>query len=205
MNKLILIGILVFIMSSCRQGHNKTLPILGNPEINGEDTTYPSISDFRFMDQDSVMISNSTFADKVYVADFIFLSCPSICPIMTREMLKVYHAFEGDNRVAFISHTIDPIRDTIVRLRAYADKFGIKETQWHFVTGDQDTIFDLAEHSYFSIAHPDSTAPGGFTHSGGLLLVDKYRHIRGVYDGTNSEETQRLIQDIHILLGDSKN
>ncbi len=201
MKKIVLAGF-IFLIVSCNQHRSEALPFLGNPEINGKDTIYPTVANFSFRDQDSNIVNNQTFSGKIYVADFIFLSCPSICPIMTREMLKVYHAYEGNEQVAFISHTIDPERDTIPRLRAYAENLGVKVNQWHFVTGNQDSIRNLSEHSYFTIAHPDSTSPGGFTHSGGLLLIDKHRHIRGVYDGTNPKETVRLIEDIKKLLSE---
>lgn len=115
-------------------------------------------------------------------------------------MHKVYRAFDGDQRVSFISHTIDPKHDSIPRLKAYAEKLDVTSARWHFVTGVQDSIINMAENSYFSTAFPDSTSPGGFTHSGGLLLVDRNRLIRGVYNGTKPEETERLVSDIKTLL-----
>jgi protein SCO1 len=187
------------IVAACSQPVQK-LPILGNPNIEGKDTAYPTIANFNFTDQDNNSISNQTFANKIYVADFIFLSCPTICPKMTSAMQEVYKSYASDERVAFISHTIDPKHDTIPRLKAYAGNLGVAANRWHFVTGNQDSILNLSEHSYFSTAYPDSTSPGGFTHSGGLLLVDKNRHIRGVYNSTKAAETQRLIGDIQLLL-----
>jgi protein SCO1/2 len=184
---------------SCTQPTQK-LPILGEPFITEKDTIYPIIANFSFTDQDSNMVTNQTFANKIYVADFIFLSCPTICPTMTREMYNAYIPYATDERVVFISHTIDPEHDTIPRLKAYANNLGVSSKRWHFVTGNQDSILNLSEHSYFSAAYPDSTSPGGFTHSGGLLLVDKNRHLRGVYNSTKPEETKRLINDIQILL-----
>lgn len=187
------------IAAACSQPAQK-LPILGDPNIEGKDTAYPTIANFNFTDQDSNAISNQTFANKIYVADFIFLSCPTICPKMTGAMQEVYKSYAADERVAFLSHSIDPRHDTIPRLKAYANNLGVAANRWHFVTGNQDSIQNLSEHSYFSTAYPDSTSPGGFTHSGGLLLVDKNRHIRGVYNSTKPAETQRLIGDIQLLL-----
>jgi protein SCO1/2 len=189
----------IILLASCKQPV-KQLPILGNPVITGKDTTYPTIANFSLTNQDGQTVTNKTFENKIYVADFIFLSCPTICPKMTREMYNAYLPYASDNRVAFISHTIDPEHDTIPRLKAYATNLGVSSPKWQFVTGKQDSIMNLSEHSYFSTAYPDSTSPGGFTHSGGLLLVDKNRHIRGVYNGTKPEETQRLINDIQTLL-----
>lgn len=191
-----LFTLLLFV--ACQQ--NNRLPFLGEPEQVGDSTVYPAIADFSFLNQDSQLVNNQLLADKIYVADFIFLSCPTICPVMTREMYKAYEAFEQDNRVVFVSHTIDPVRDTIPRLKSYAENLGAKSGKWHFLTGSQDEIIELAEKSYFATALPDSTAPGGFVHSGGLLLIDRNRHIRGVYNGTKPEETERLINDIKILL-----
>ena len=176
------------------------LPFLGEPIINGNDTIPPTIKSFSFIDQDSNIITNSTFSDKIYVADFIFLSCPSICPKMNTEMLRVYNEFKNNDTVLFLSHTIDPENDGVIQLKNFAKSIDVTSKKWHFVTGNQENIYDLAEHSYFSNAYKDSLADAGFTHTGGLLLIDKNRHIRGVYDGTNDLETNRLINDIWILL-----
>lgn len=189
----------VLLLAACGQ-QPKRLPILGTPDISGKDTIYPAVAAFSFTNQDGQTVTNQTFAGKIYVADFIFLSCPTICPKMTEEMHKVYRAFDGDQRVSFISHTIDPKHDSIPRLKAYAEKLDVTSARWHFVTGVQDSIINMAENSYFSTAFPDSTSPGGFTHSGGLLLVDRNRLIRGVYNGTKPEETERLVSDIKTLL-----
>jgi protein SCO1/2 len=188
-----------FLIAGCTP-QPKQLPVLGNSVINGNDTVYPAIADFSFINQDSSTVSNQTFSDKVYVADFIFLSCPTICPVMAIEMKKVYAAYQNDERVLFLSHTIDPQHDTVPRLKAYAKGLNVSSPKWHFVTGNQESILKIAEQSYFSTAYPDSSSPGGFTHSGGLLLIDKNRHIRGVYNSTKTAETERLIKDIDILL-----
>ena len=130
----------------------------------------------------------------------IFLNCPTICPIMTTEMLKVYHEFESNSDVLFLSHTIDPENDSIPRLKAHAKHLGIDNKKWHFVTGLKNDIYSIAEDNYYTTAYADSSAPGGYIHSGGLLLIDKNKLIRGVYDGTNPEETNRLIADLEILI-----
>lgn len=194
--------------AACNRQPDK-LPVLGertlktNPATGKTDTVYPSIPTFHLTDQDSAQVKGETFSGHVYVADFIFLSCPTICPKMTKEMLKVYHAFENDDRVSLLSHTIDPEYDTIPRLKQFARSIGVRTSKWHFVTAPADTIYKLAA-SYYATAYPDSTAEGGFTHSGGLLLVDENKHIRGVYDGTDSVETKRLIKDISQLLIESR-
>ncbi|NSL87156.1 SCO family protein [Chitinophaga sp. Mgbs1] len=196
-----------FFSTGCRRPEVK-LPILGEPVVtqrmfNGKivyDSIYPTVPTFSLLDQDSIAVSGQSFSGKVYVADFIFLSCPNICPKMTAEMKITYDFFAKDDRIGFISHTIDPEDDSIPRLKAFANSLNIDNRKWKFVTGNQDSILQLAEKGYFSNAYKDSTAPGGYVHSGGLLLIDKKRHIRGVYDGTNPQETYRLINDINILL-----
>lgn len=191
----ILLGLVVI---NCSPKQEK-LPLLGNPTITGKDTLYPKIMDFSFIDQDSAVVTNKTFDGKIYVADFIFLSCPTICPKMNAELDKVYHVYKDNPQVNFLSHTIDPENDTIPRLKEFSQAMGIGKN-WHFVTGNKDSIFSIATKSYFTTAYPDAKEPGGLVHGGGLMLVDKDRHIRGVYDGTDSIETQRLIKDIKILL-----
>lgn len=176
------------------------LPILGEAATVDGKKVYPVIADFDFINQDGHPVTNANFKDKIYIANFIFLSCPTICPVMTRELKKVYDAYPTDDRVSFLSHTIDPERDTVPRLKAYADALGVTAPKWYFVTGNQDSIMNLAEKSYYSAANADSTAPGGFVHSGGSLLIDKNRNIRGVYNSLEPKETDRLIADIKRLL-----
>jgi protein SCO1/2 len=197
----LIITFLLFVVISCTS-HTTTnqLPFLGEPTFVGNDTIYPEIPDFKLINQNNKRINNQTFRGKICVASFIFLDCPTICPVMTKETQKVYKHFQNDNRVVFISHTIDPEHDTVEKLKAFTKRIGINDDKWHFVTGDKKQIYDLAEQGYFSIAGEDSTAPGGYIHSGSLLLVDENKHIRGVYDGTNKKETKRLIRDIELLL-----
>lgn len=198
--KLLLIISLFAVITACSSDKQQKLPYLGNPEINGNDTIYPTIRDFSFINQDSIVVTNKTFENKIYIADFIFLSCPTICPIMTNQMIKVYNVYKTNPDVHFLSHTIDPDRDTIQALKDYTSALELDTKKWMFVTGRKEDIYSIAEENYFTTAYSDSTAPGGFIHGGGLLLIDKNRHIRGVYDGTNQEETKRLINDIDILL-----
>jgi protein SCO1/2 len=119
---------------------------------------------------------------------------------MTIEMKKVYDHFETNPNVYFLSHTIDPENDTIPRLKEFTENLGIDDGRWFFVTGEKDSIYSMADNSYFATAYADESAPGGYVHSGGLLLIDKQKHLRGIYDGTNPTETERLIADIGILL-----
>lgn len=199
MKRLVYFVGIIFFLANCTEPEKK-LPFLGEPEFVGNDTIYPTIKDFSFIDQDCTLVTNQTFDKKIYVTDFIFLSCPTICPVMTNEMSKVYQVFKSTPKIMFLSHTIDPERDTIEALKNYTKALGINSQKWHFVTGDKKTIHSMAEDNYYSVAYPDSTATGGFVHGSGFLLIDENRHIRGVYDGTNPKETKRLISDIKVLL-----
>lgn len=115
-------------------------------------------------------------------------------------MKKVYEEFKTNPNIFFLSHTIDPENDTITRLKAFAEALGVDSHKWFFVTGEKDSIYSIAGNSYFATAYPDESSPGNYIHSGGLLLVDTHKHIRGVYDGTNPKETERLIADLKLLL-----
>lgn len=201
MKKLTLSIIICLSIFACTSKTIK-LPILGNSKIVGNDTIYPTIPAFQFMNQDSLEITEKTFDGKIYIADFIFLNCPTICPKMTIEMTKVYESYKSNPKILFISHTIDPINDSIPRLKSYSENLGVDSKKWFFVTGDKEKIYALAEENYFSTAFADSTAPGGYVHSGGLLLIDENKHIRGVYDGTNPTETKRLKSDVEKLLNE---
>jgi len=185
---------------SCNRKPEK-LPFLGNPIVKGRDTLYPQIKDFSFIDQDSTLVTNATFKNKIYVADFIFLSCPTICPKMHTELSSVYNIYKNNPNILFLSHTIDPEHDTVERLKTYTKGNNISN-KWRFVTGNRDSIYSIATKSYFATAYKDSKEPGGYVHSGGFLLIDKNRYIRGVYDGTNPEETKRLVRDIKVLLSE---
>lgn len=195
-----LIIILFHGLISCNSKSEK-LPIIGNRDFDGKDTIYPKIPDFSFIDQDSQIITNQTFKDKIYVADFFFTSCPTICPKVTRQMLRVYKEFENDDRVLQLAHSIDVKHDTIPKLKKYADNLNVKSNKWHFVTGEKENIFDIANY-YFSVAKENPDSPGGFDHSGRLILVDKNRHIRSFCDGTNPESVDQFILDIKQLLNE---
>lgn len=205
----ILIGI-VIAAASLLYGCNKPalekeLPILGRKEINNNDTIYHTIGDYEFVNQDSSIITPATFKDKIYVADFFFTSCPTICPIMKSQMMRVYEEFEENNAFAILSHTIDPEYDTVALLHDYADRLGVKSSKWHFVTGNKEEIFDIGQTSYMVTAMEDEQEPGGFLHSGAFILVDKERRVRGIYDGTKEEAVTKLIRDIEILLAEYQN
>jgi len=176
-----------------------SLPIIGERDVENGDTTYHTIAHFQFVDQDSALITNDTYRGKIYVADFFFTSCRTICPIMKTQMVRVYEATKDMPDVMLLSHTIDPEYDTVALLHDYAERLGAESKRWHFVTGVKDSIFKIAQTSYFATAMEDKADPQGFIHSGAFLLVDKKGRIRGKYDGTKEEDVNRLVIDIKRL------
>jgi protein SCO1 len=193
------------LVSSCAEKKEARLPIFGEREVVGSDTVYHKIGDFRFVDQDSAFVTNETFKNKIYVADFFFTSCRTICPIMKTQMLRVYDSVENDTDVLILSHTIDPEYDTVGLLHDFADRLGVKSNKWHFVTGEKDSIYSIAQRSYFATAMEDKSEPDGFIHSGAFLLIDKEQRIRGKYDGTKEEDVNRLLGDIARLRKEYEN
>lgn len=188
---------LVVWMMGCTK--KQPLPIFGERRVQGGDTVYHTIAPFQFVDQDSSVITNASFKGKIYVADFFFTSCRTICPIMKTQMVRVYEATSEMPDVLILSHTIDPEYDTVALLREFAKRLGVKSERWHFVTGVKDSIYKIAQTSYFATAMEDKSEPDGFIHSGAFLLIDRKGRIRGKYDGTKEEEVNRLIVDIKRL------
>ncbi|WP_245812745.1 SCO family protein [Belliella buryatensis] len=197
---------------SCSQkaeDHNTNLPILGNWHVNEielegkliQDTIYHKIANFSFTNQEGREISNYTTDGKVYVADFFFTTCPTICPIMKTQMLRVYEEFKDEEQFMILSHTLDPEHDTEELLKEFAEKIGVNDDQtWQFLTGDQEKIFEIGQTSYLTTAMEDKNEPGGILHSGAFVLIDQKGRIRGVYDGTKEDQVNRLMRDIPKLL-----
>lgn len=178
----------------------KPLPIFGEREVVAGDTVYHMIGKFQFVNQDSAVVTNETFKGKIYVADFFFTTCRTICPIMKAQMSRVNEAIKDMPDVLILSHSIDPEYDTVGLLHNYAERLGAKSDKWFFVTGKpRDYVFDIAQTSYFSTALEDKSEPDGFVHSGAFLLIDKEGRIRGKYDGTVEEDVNRLLSDIARL------
>lgn len=185
------------------------LPILGNRHVSEfemegrvvQDTVYHKIANFSFTNQEGEEISNYTMDGKVYIADFFFTTCPTICPIMKTQMLRVYEKYKDEENFKILSHTLDPTHDTEAVLKEYAERIGVEDSEtWHFLTGDQEKIFEIGQTSYLTTAMADKTEPGGILHSGAFVLVDQNGRIRGVYDGTKEEQVDKLIRDIPKIL-----
>lgn len=163
------------------------------------DTIYFTVPDFSFINQHGAVFTRENINGKIVVANFFFVTCPTICPKMATHIYDVQKTFEGNDNILFVSHTVNPESDSVPVLAAYAEKVHAGE-KWHFLTGKKDDIYNVAMKGYFVSAMPDEIAPGGFLHSEMLILLDKNGHIRGYFDGTSTSETKKLKDAIRILL-----
>lgn len=184
----------------------ETLPIYQPAEVNEKlvDSSiihvskYHKIADFKLTNQNGEKITQEFYNDKIYVADFFFTTCQDICPVMTKNMYQLQQELKNDNNILFLSHTVIPEIDTVEQLKKYAIENKIDESRWNLVTGDKKQIYDLARKSYLAV---EDVEFGEFDmiHTENFMLIDKQKQIRGFYDGTNTEEIQRLLKDIGIL------
>jgi protein SCO1/2 len=186
---------------------SKTLPIYNPSDVNPElvDSTvqyiskYHTIADFSFVNQNGKTITQKDYEGKVYVADFFFTTCGSICPKMTTNLAEVQKAIINNPKVMLLSHTVFPEVDSIPVLKAYAIKNGVVDSKWNLVTGDKKAIYTMARKSYLAVklGRPDQLYD--MVHTENFVLVDTKRRVRGFYDGTKKEDMKRLIEDINFL------
>jgi len=160
---------------------------------------YHSIADFKLVNQNGDTITQNTYANKIYVADFFFTTCPSICPVMTANLAEVQDEFKDDNEVLLLSHSVTPEIDSVAQLKKYAREKGVIDQKWNLVTGDKKQIYELARKSYMAVMDDGDGGAYDMIHTENFMLIDKERRIRGYYDGTNKEEVEKLIRDIEIL------
>lgn len=188
----------------------KTLPIYNPADVNPElvDSTvqyiqkYHTIADFSFTNQNGKTITQKDYEDKIYVADFFFTTCGSICPIMTTNMVDVQKAFINNSKVMLLSHTVFPETDSVPILKKYAVNKGVIDRKWNLVTGDKKVIYTMARKSYLAVKLGKPSELYDMVHTENFVLVDTKRRVRGFYDGTKKEEIQRLIEDINWLLNE---
>jgi protein SCO1 len=184
------------------------LPYIGTYDVverteNGKtvyDTVFTSIPAFSFINQEGKIVTEKDYENKVYIADFFFTTCPSICPKMTNTLTLVQEKLKDEPNFAILSHSIDPEFDQPEILKAYSEKNKANNKVWNFVTGDKETIYDLCENYYMAYAMEDSLAEGGYVHSGFLILVDKHKFVRAAYDGTRPEAADSIAADVKLLL-----
>ncbi|MCF8459506.1 MAG: SCO family protein [Flavobacteriales bacterium] len=186
------------------------LPFITYTDVNGE-VQNRKAPQFSLTNQHGNIITNKDVEGKIYLVDFFFTSCPSICPIMTANLMKIQERFAHYDNFVILSHTVDPVRDTPEKLKEYADNRKIDSKNWHFLTGEKDSLYAVA-FEYLSSAMEDSLAPGGFLHTEYFVLVDKEGILRsredddgniiGVYDGTDAHQMRDLIDDIKVLIAE---
>ena len=160
---------------------------------------YHTIADFELINQNGTSITQNTYADKIYVADFFFTTCPTICPIMTKNMAQIQGSILDDSDVMLLSHSVTPDIDSVVQLKKYALEKGVIDSKWNLVTGDKKQIYELARKSYLAVKTDGDGGPYDMIHTENFILIDKERRIRGFYDGTNPEEIEKLLDDLEIL------
>jgi protein SCO1 len=185
----------------------KTLPIFTPRDVNPElvDTTIQhigynhTVADFKFVNQNGKTITEKDYEGKIYVADFFFTTCPTICPIMTDNMVWLQNEIKNMPNVMLLSHTVTPDIDSVPVLKAYAETKGVLDHKWNMVTGDIKDIFYMARTSYLVVKTGNPSELYDMVHTENFVLVDQKRRIRGFYDGTNLEEVKKLLEDIRFL------
>ena len=191
----------------------KSLPIFNPADVNPElvDSTvqykskYHTIADFSFINQNAKIITQKNYEGKIYVADFFFTTCGSICPKMTTNLVEVQKAFLNNPKVMILSHSVLPDVDDVAKLKAYALKNGVNDVKWNLVTGDKAAIYRMARKSYLAVKQGKPDELYDMVHTENFVLVDDKKRVRGFYDGTKKEEIQRLIADINWLCESKKN
>lgn len=185
----------------------KRLPIYQPSMVNPElvDSTlvyvkkYHTIADFELVNQNGDTISQENYSDKIYIADFFFTTCPTICPVMTANMADIQEVIRDDDEVLLLSHSVTPEIDSVQQLKKYALEKGVIDSKWNLVTGSKKQIYELARKSYLAVLTDGDGGPYDMIHTENFILVDKERRIRGFYDGTNPDEIGQLLEDLKVL------
>lgn len=177
------------------------LPYYGPKFVDAKnDSTYHEIKSFRFVNQYNEIITLDSLNHKIVLTEFFFTTCQSICPIMNSNLQKVYKTFADRKDVLILSHTVDPEQDSVPVLKVYAGLQGVRDRRWQFVTGPKKELYEAARKSYLLNAEEGDGGDEDFIHTQNFALIDKNKHIRGYYDGTDSIEINRLITDLRLLI-----
>ncbi|CAM4126185.1 SCO family protein [Zobellia nedashkovskayae] len=183
-------------------------PTMVNPELVDSTVQYKrkyhTIADFSLTNQNGETITQDNYADKIYIADFFFTTCPTICPIMTKNMVSIQERIKDFDDVMLLSHSVTPEIDSVAQLKKYAIEKGVDDSKWNLVTGDKKQIYELARKSYLAVKDDGDGGPFDMIHTENFILVDKKKRIRGFYDGTNEEEIEKLMGDLKILMASNK-
>ena len=198
--------IIIYLMYDALKPKNR-LPVYQPHMVNAElvDSTlldvkkYHTINDFELVNQNGKIVTQKDYDNKIYIADFFFTTCPSICPIMTKNMANIQGSILDDDEVKLLSHSVTPQIDSVAQLKKYALEKGVVDEKWNLVTGDKKQIYELARKSYLAVKSDGDGGPYDMIHTENFILVDKEKRIRGFYDGTDTEEVQKLLDDLAIL------
>ena len=178
-------------------------PSMVNPEL--VDSTlqykrkYHTVADFSLTNQNGETVTQQDYQDKIYIADFFFTTCPTICPIMTKNMADIQERIKNDDDVMLLSHSVTPQIDSVAQLKKYASEKGVDDSKWNLVTGDKKQIYELARKSYLAVKEDGDGGAYDMIHTENFILVDKQRRIRGFYDGTKKKDVEKLMDDLKIL------
>jgi len=199
---IVIVSLFYFVLSP-----KKALPIytpsMVNPELVDTTVQYVAnnhfISDFAFTNQNGKIITQKDYKGKIYVADFFFTTCPTICPMMTDNMVWLQEKIKNNPKVMLLSHSVTPDIDSVPVLKAYAQRKGVLDSKWNLVTGDKKDIYYIARKSYLAVKTGNSSELYDMVHTENFVLVDEKRRVRGFYDGTKREEVEKLLADINFL------
>ncbi|SEL64435.1 protein SCO1/2 [Maribacter orientalis] len=203
---LLISGVIVYLFYNALVP-KKLLPIYSPAMVNSELVSeeiqhirkYHTIGDFSLTNQNGKIITQEDYKDKIYIADFFFTTCPTICPIMTKNMADIQKEIIGDDDILLLSHSVTPEIDSVAQLKKYAIEKGVDDSKWNLLTGDKKQIYDLARKSYLAVKTDGDGGPFDMIHTENFILVDKQKRIRGFYDGTNKEDIKQLLTDLEIL------
>ncbi|TDT45280.1 protein SCO1/2 [Maribacter spongiicola] len=221
MNKTVLYIVAILMFTACKQTVKKeNIKVIENSRVeylpyyndesftphwitpnSAEEKQFHKIPDFKLVDQLGDTLTQKSFDNQIYITDFFFTSCPGICLKMTNNMTKVQEAFLDNDEVSILSHSVTPSIDSVSVLKTYAEKNGVIDAKWHLVTGDKTEIYNLGRNEYF--VENDLGIPkdiNDFLHTENFLLIDKNKHIRGIYNGLNRASIAQLITDTETLL-----
>ena len=207
--RLIYLCFILIGLSSCNQDSKKQLPIYNpvdfKPKLVDKSVRNVSknhtVADFSLTNQNGNNITNKDYENKIYVVDFFFTSCPSICPIMTNNMVKIQNEFINSDDIMLLSMSVTPEIDNVQVLKKYAIEKGVNDSKWNITTGPKKHIYELARKSYFAVVEQGDGGLQDFIHTPNFILIDTKKQIRGIYDGTDDKEISRLLKDIKVLKG----
>lgn len=202
-----LVSLIIILLFYEALSPTKKLPVFQPAMVNYElvDSTmqhvkkFHRVAEFELINQNGKTITHENFRGKIYIADFFFTTCPTICIAMTDNMLKIQKEVQNNPNILLISHSVTPKIDSVTQLKKYAIEKGVIDNKWHLVTGDKKEIYELARKSYLAVKDEGDGGPFDMIHTENFILVDPDKRIRGFYDGTDLEEIDRLLFELDIL------